>query len=89
MSDQLTDSILLAKLSRVAREQFDGHLTVMRFTPNWRIAFGESASRSDIDAMPLGKTFAEAATVALSGVADSQTEQPEDAGAKEANPHGP
>lgn len=88
MRDQLTDAILLARLSRVAQEQFGGHLMVMRFTPNWRIAFGEFASRSDIDAMPVGKTFAEAATIALSEVTETKSEQHGNADAKEANPHG-
>jgi hypothetical protein len=59
------DLALLNELVAVARERHDGHLTVMRFTTNWRVGFGTLRERSDISRIPKGATFAEAARVAL------------------------
>jgi hypothetical protein len=55
------DLRLLKKLIKVA----DGHLTIMKFTTNWRIGFGTPIDRTDIDALAPGITFAEAARAAL------------------------
>jgi hypothetical protein len=55
----------MAKLAAVAAERFDGHVTVMKFTTNWRVGFGTPASRCDIDQMWEGTTFADAAKAAL------------------------
>jgi hypothetical protein len=59
------DRDLMAELERVAAEEFDGHLTVMRFTTNWRVGFGTPMARCDVTAMPAGATFEEAAEKAL------------------------
>ena len=56
---------LMTLLTTRAAEDHDGHLTIMRFTTNWRVAFGTVDDRFQIDAMPCGKTFAEAAIAAL------------------------
>jgi hypothetical protein len=56
---------LMRELERIAKEHFDGHFTVMRFTTNWRVWFGTPSVRGDIQAAPVGKTFAEAAGNAL------------------------
>ena len=56
---------LMRDLERVAREHFDGHLTIMRFTGNWRIGFGTPEDRFDIGEMPVGRSFEEAACAAL------------------------
>jgi hypothetical protein len=58
-------SDLMEKLTTVANKHFDGHVTIMKFTTNWRVAFGTCEARCDIDRMWEGKTFAEAATAAL------------------------
>jgi hypothetical protein len=65
---KLLDSGDLAKLDElveVANKHFDGHLTIMKFTTNWRVSFGTPESRDDIGAMPRGGTFDEAAKLAL------------------------
>jgi hypothetical protein len=67
-----TDQQWLDDLTRRAVENHDGHLTIMRFTKNWRIGFGtldgeeHLSHRMAIARMPSGKTFAEAAAKALS-----------------------
>jgi hypothetical protein len=49
----------------------DGHLTIMRFTGNWRVAFGTPAPcdieewRDEIEEMAQGETLDEAITSAL------------------------
>jgi hypothetical protein len=58
-------------LVRCAAECFDGHLTIMKFTGNWRVGFGTLGSgdimelRADIAGMAVGTTLAEAAEAAL------------------------
>src|SRR5579863_2880772 len=49
-----------------------GHITILKFTTNWRIAFGTIewhpdllSWRAAIEAMPVGQSFAEAAAAAL------------------------
>jgi hypothetical protein len=59
------DLELLKAIVEMADKQFDGHLTVMKFTTNWRVGFQTPAGREDIDKMPSGDTFAEAARNAL------------------------
>jgi hypothetical protein len=67
----MTDSEWLEALTKRAVEICDGHLTIMRFTGNWRVGFGTLNSddyvshRMAIAQMPAGKTFAEAAAIAL------------------------
>jgi hypothetical protein len=65
------DAELMARLVAFAKARADGHLTVMRFTTNWRVAFTTIEDRFEIDAMPVGKTFAEAAHAALRAVGEN------------------
>lgn len=64
------DAELMWRLERVARERYDGHFTVMRFTTNWRVMFRTPNDRDDIDCASVGKTFASAALAALRADAD-------------------
>ena len=64
---------LLTRLQTVAGE---GHLTIMKFTTNWRVGFGTPASRCDIDQMWEGVTFAEAAEAALAAHARGEGVSP-------------
>jgi hypothetical protein len=59
------DNLFLTVLLDVARRRYDGHLTIMRFTTNWRVCFGTPEDRDDIEAMSEGDTFVEAAGRAL------------------------
>lgn len=56
---------LLEELERLASERFDGHLTIMRSTTNWRVGFGTPRDRFDIEGYPEGATFDEAAMAAI------------------------
>ena len=53
------------KLVETANRLSDGHLTVMKFKTNWRVGFFTPNKREDIDLMAAGKTFADAARMAL------------------------
>ena len=55
------DLALLQRLVDASAAAADGHLTIMKFTTNWRVGFGTPFEREDIDAMPVGASFAEAA----------------------------
>lgn len=59
---------LFRLLEVTAKTRFDGHLTIMRFTTGWRVAFCTPGSREDIQRMPDGPTFEEAAVQALTDV---------------------
>ena|ERR1700759_5051813 len=61
----MVDLTLLNRLVTMACERHHGHLTVMRFTTNWRIGFGTPRERRDISRMPKGATFNDAARSAL------------------------
>jgi hypothetical protein len=61
----VTDAEWFAQLVEVANKEMDGHFTIMKFTTNWRVCFGTVEWREDIDQMPVGRTFAEAAQKAL------------------------
>ena len=51
----------LMKLSiDYANRHYDGHLTIMKFTTNWKVTFGTPNSRGEIDRMATGKTIEEA-----------------------------
>lgn len=63
------DVKLLNELRRIANEKFDGHFTVMKFTTNWRVGFGTVNERFEIEALPAGETFAQAAIKALNTLA--------------------
>ena len=60
---------LLKRLVDIANERFDGHLTIMKFSTNWRVGFGtpwrECSIKADDVEMMEGKTLEEAATKAL------------------------
>jgi hypothetical protein len=62
------DDELMRQLEAVAAALFDGHLTIMRFTTNWRVGFGTPSERDEIEAMPAGHTFAAAARNAINGL---------------------
>ncbi|SPF50616.1 conserved hypothetical protein [Candidatus Sulfopaludibacter sp. SbA4] len=51
-----------------ADNSFDGHLTVMKFTTNWRVSFLAPGDRDDVHDMHEGKTLGEAARKALDQV---------------------
>lgn len=53
------------RLVEVANRKFDGHLTVLKFTTNWRVGFVTPSEREIIDGLAVGSTFAEAAHKAL------------------------
>jgi hypothetical protein len=55
---------LLRRLVAKADASADGHLTVMKFTTNWRVGLGTPANREDVYRMPQGATFREAAEAA-------------------------
>jgi hypothetical protein len=57
-------------LMKVAEAVSAGHLTVMKFTSNWRVSFETPQSWGDIQQMPQGRTFEEAAYQALRQLSD-------------------
>lgn len=59
---------LWERLQTVANENYDGHLTVLKFTTNWRIGFVTPTDRDQIDEMAAGNSFEEAAQHALAKV---------------------
>ncbi len=56
---------LWERLQKVANDRYDGHLTILKFTSNWRIAFRTPSDRDQIDEMVSGSTFIEAAQKVL------------------------
>jgi hypothetical protein len=60
-----TDQETLTTLQAVALADYDGHLTIMRFTTNWRVGFFTPNDREDIQQLAVGRSFAEAAAKAL------------------------
>jgi hypothetical protein len=61
----MSDLELMQKLIQIANERHGGHLTIYKFTSNWRVSFVTPQSRDDISRAAAGKTFAEAAIKAL------------------------
>lgn len=59
------DAELWNRLVEMANKVSDGHLTVMKFKTNWRVGFFTPNERKDLDLMPVGKTFADSARMAL------------------------
>ena len=49
----------------LTNKEMGGDFRIMKFTTNWRVCFGTVEWREDIEKMPVGKTFAEAAQKAL------------------------
>ncbi|RKH39940.1 hypothetical protein [Corallococcus sicarius] len=66
MNDEDID--MMERLVAVAKARFDGHLTIMRFTHNWRVGFYQAQDREQIQEMACGTTLAEAAEAALRAV---------------------
>ncbi|MEC5323301.1 MULTISPECIES: hypothetical protein [unclassified Aurantimonas] len=69
MSDEDID--IWGRLIEVANRDFDGHLTILKFTTNWRVGFVTPSEREIIEDMAVGDTFAEAASNALYPKRDS------------------
>ena len=49
----------------IANARFDGHLTVLKFTTNWRVGFGTLVRPEGIPRLAIGKSLGEAALAAL------------------------
>ena len=62
------DEDLMRFLQELAIKHFDGHLTIMRFTTNWRTSFLTPEGRGDIEAMAVGATFRKAAIQAIDSI---------------------
>jgi hypothetical protein len=59
------------ELVEIADRRFDGHMTIIKFTTNWRVSFGPPPNdRSAIKFMAEGKTFHDAATAASSVISE-------------------
>jgi hypothetical protein len=59
---------LMDRLQAIADQKFGGHLTILKFTSNWRICFGSPEGEdlwNDIQKMSVGRSFAEAAQKAV------------------------
>ncbi|MFX5562552.1 hypothetical protein ABTD73_19055, partial [Acinetobacter baumannii] len=56
----MDDITIMARLISTAQEHYDGHLTILKFTTNWRVSFETPIDHDHIATMPSGKTFAEA-----------------------------
>lgn len=68
----LDANALLALLVDVANARYDGHLTVLKFTTNWRVGLGTITSREDIAAMAEGRTLSVAILNALKKEVDDE-----------------
>jgi hypothetical protein len=55
----------MKRLVEIANEKADGHLTIMKFTTNWRVGFFTPRDHDDIENLQAGKTFEEAANAAI------------------------
>lgn len=72
----IDEIILMNRLQEVANERFDGHLSILKFTTNWRVSFGTpSWGHEDIQKMAVGKTFGEAALKTLEEFREQEEEQ--------------
>lgn len=68
-STTMDNGRLLKIAERVARMVSDGHLTIMRFTTNWRVGFGTPDGRDSIYFnMSVGRTFEEALRKAVAAL---------------------
>ncbi len=56
---------VMQQLVARAKQVADGHLTIMKFTTNWRVGFGTVTDYIEISELPVGSTFEEAAIIAL------------------------
>ncbi len=62
------DFKLLDRLVKTVDAMFYGHLTILKFTTNWRVGFLTPADYDDIQGLVEGKTFAEAAQKAIASM---------------------
>ncbi len=51
---------IMEKCILIANRKYDGHLTIMKFTTNWKVCFGTPSDRDDIQKMVTGKDLTEA-----------------------------
>jgi alpha-acetolactate decarboxylase len=58
---------LMVLLEDLAKEHYDGHFTIVKLGPVWRIGFGTPLDSDGMIAWADGKTFAEAAKKAIAG----------------------
>ncbi len=42
---------LLSIANTIAKDSYDGHLTILRFTTNWKSAFGTVVERDEINSL--------------------------------------
>lgn len=66
--DALT--LLMARAEQISVEKYDGHLTIMRFTTNWKVAFGTpdldgGFGRKEINALQGYSNLCDALLVAI------------------------
>lgn len=50
---------------QIAKERYDGHYTLLRFTTNWRFCFGTITGRADIERMTSGATMIDAVMLGI------------------------
>lgn len=55
-----TEHEMLLVATEIANSQFDGHLTIGKFTTGWQVFGGTPSEREDWLAFPLSKTLKEA-----------------------------
>ncbi len=65
MTRKQAEDHLLERAIEMARLTSDGHLTILKFTSNWRVGFFTPGDREDIDRFASGKTLLEALHAAL------------------------
>ena len=59
------DAKLFDRLVMIAIGAADGHLTILKFTGNWRVGFYTPLDRDGVHALAEGPTFAAAAEAAI------------------------
>ena len=64
LQPEITLEMLFGIASELAKDQFDGHLTIMRFTTNWRVGYGtptdDGHTRDFIGCLTEGETLYDA-----------------------------
>jgi hypothetical protein len=63
LNSRLGTLLLLA--TTIAKEEHDGHLTIMKFSTNWRVGFGTPCAKDEIQLLAEGKTMEEALSKAI------------------------
>jgi len=59
------DKKVMETLVKIADKHYDGHLTIMKFTTNWRVGFFTPNDREDVDNCFVGDTFVDAGVEAV------------------------